>query len=119
MVVQADDVPGYRLLNQHSLTGLEGHGIGDLYVLGRPNVAHFHALGVAPRADPNKGYPVPVFRIHIGLDFENKAREIALPGIDQARLGGPGQRLGGPLNKIVQHLPNTEIAQGGPEKNRG
>ena len=45
-------------------------------------MAHLHALAVLARADPHKGNPVAVARVHVGLDFENKATELGFCRID-------------------------------------
>ena len=118
VVVQADDVARHRLLHQLPLAGLERHRVGDFHVLAQAHVAHFHALAVTPGAHPQKGDPVPMAGVHIGLDLEHKAAEDFLIGGHGAVSGIPRLRRRRPLDEVVEHLTHAKIAQRGAEKHR-
>ena len=81
-------------------------------------MAHFHALGVAPRANPQERYAVAMTGVHIGLYLEDETTERGLACRHLPGGGGAGQGRGRPADKIVQHLAHAEIAQGGTEEDR-
>ncbi|MNF59915.1 hypothetical protein D3C84_415170 [compost metagenome] len=119
VVVQADDVAGVGLLQHLALAGEEGQRVGDLQVLLDPHVAHLHALLVLARADAHEGDAVAVFRVHVRLDLEHEAGELLLGGLDNAFVGGAGQRFRRPVDDAVEHLVDAEVAQRGTEEHRG
>ena len=118
VIVQADDIPGYRLFYQFPLTGLESYRIGDLDILAQAHVTHLHALGITPGTHPHKGDAIPVARVHISLDLEHETAEPVLVSRDTALNSVPVQWFGSPPHKIIQHFPHPEITQGGTEEYR-
>ncbi len=87
VVVQADDVTGVGIFQPLAVAGEKGQRIGNLDVFFDAYMAHLHALFVLAGAHAHKGNAVTVARVHIGLYFEHKAREIVFRGQHFAFLG--------------------------------
>src|SRR5690606_27569182 len=75
VVVQTDDVTGERLFCVLPIPSHKRQRIRKTHVFRDTNVTGFHALVVAAGHNSDKSNPVPVLRIHICLDFEDKARK--------------------------------------------
>ena len=73
MIVKTNDISRHRLLDQHPLSGFKSHCVCYFDVFSSANMAHFHALGVAPRTNPYKGNSIAVLGVHIRLNFEDEA----------------------------------------------
>ena len=118
VVVDADNVAGKSLLNILTVPGHEHGGIGQGNPLADAVVHDLHTALEAARTDPDKGDPVPVGRVHIGLDLECKpGKAVFIRGhITRNRFSDPGRRRH--FHKCVQHLPDTEIIHRTAEKNR-
>ena len=80
---------------------------------------HFHPFFIPPRADAHKGDSISVLRVHIGLDFEDKARKSGLRCLHNAVMTFPGLRRWRPVNKIVQHLFDTKVTECSTKEYRG
>ena len=96
----------------HSVTGHEGHRIGNAYILTKALMANFHTLTVGTRAHPEKRDAISVPWIHVRLNFENKPGKSRLFRLDQSIVGCPGLGFGRQFNKSIQHLLYAKIAQG-------
>src|SRR5690625_6137242 len=81
-------------------------------------MAHLHALFIDARAHAHKGNAVPVAWVHVGLDFEHKTGKLLLACFDKSLFSGTSQRGRRPLNKVVEHLSHTKVAQRCAEKYR-
>ncbi len=118
VVVQADDVASIRFFQLLTLGGEEGQGVADAHVLAGTHVAHFHAFFVFAGADTHEGDTVAVLGVHVRLDLEHEAGEFLFHRLHGTLVGNPGQRLGGPIDHGIQHVVDTEVAQGGTEEHR-
>ncbi len=79
---------------------------------------HLHAAHEAARTDPHESDAVPMGGIHVRLDLEYDAGEFLFGGLHHALHGGLGARRRRKLDQRVEHLPHTEIVDGGAEENR-
>ena len=80
VVVQADDVAGVGLLHARAVLGHEDGGVTDLHVLADAVVADLHAFFVLSGADAQESNAIPMFGVHIGLNFEYKPGELFIRG---------------------------------------
>ena len=48
VIVQADDITGYCLLDHIALAGFKVYCVGNSYVLAEAHMAHFHAAMIVP-----------------------------------------------------------------------
>ena len=87
--------------------------------LSDPVVEDLHSPGELPRADPEKGDPVPVGEVHVRLDLEDEAREGRLQRRDHPGRRGPRAGRRGHLHEGLQELPDAEVVDGAPEKYGG
>ncbi len=106
------------LLDILAVTGHEHGRIGQGDALADAVVDDLHTALEPARADPDKSDPIPVGRVHIGLDFERKTGKAVLIWGHVARNGFPVARVGRHLHKGVQHLSDTEIIYSAAKKYR-
>src|SRR5690625_3686981 len=118
VIVQADDIPRDRLRYGAAITGHKRHRISDFHILANAHMAHLHALFIDARAHAHKGNAVPVAWVHVGLDFEHKTGKLLLACFHKSLFSGASQRGRRPLNKVVEHLSHTKVAQRCAEKYR-
>src|SRR5882672_2557340 len=69
-------------------------------------------------ADSYEGYPVPVARIQIGVNLENKSTEFFIFRTDRPISSGPALRHRGNADKTIQHFLDTKIINSRSEKHR-
>ena len=72
MIVYADNVPGKGLFHVFPVLGHEYGGIGKSDLFADPVVKYLHSAAELSGADPDKRDPVPMCRVHVGLDFKSK-----------------------------------------------
>ncbi len=90
VVGDADDVAGPGVLGELAVAGEEEHRVRHRHRLAGADVVQLHAALEVARAEPEEGDPVAVLGVHVGLDLEDEAGDLRLPGADRARLGGMG-----------------------------
>ena len=112
MVVDADDVASDGGVDVFALGGEEGERVRDFDVARKPHLAQFHPRGEGAGVDAHEGDAVAVFRVHVGLYFEDEAAEFCFFGRDGAGGGGAGARRWRVLGKAVQHFAHAEVADG-------
>ena len=112
MVVDADDVTGDGGVDVFAFGGEEGERVRDFDVAREAHLAQFHPRGEGAGVDAHEGDAVAVFRIHVGLYFEDEAAEFVFFRRDGAGGGGAGARRRRILGKAVQHFAHAEVADG-------
>ena len=112
MVVDADDVASDRGVDVFALGGEEGECVRDFDVARKPHLAQFHARGEGAGVDAHEGDAVAVFRVHVGLYFEDEAAEFRFFRGNGAGGGGAGARRRRVLGEAVQHFAHAEVADG-------
>ena len=71
-------------------------------------MGELHAAVEMARAEPDKGHPVAVLGVHVGLHLEDEARDLLLLRRNLARLGAGGLRLGREVADAVHQLLHAE-----------
>ena len=121
-VGQAHHVARERFFHHLAIAREEFHRAGETHFLARAHVAHQHVALEAAAADAQKGHPVAVARIHVGLDLEHEARELIRFRIDgrgfgRARARGQaGPRRGRHIQERVEEKLHAEIGHRAAEE---
>ena len=119
MVGNADDVTSPCFLGKLAVGGKEEYRVGDCHRFFAAHMGQLHAAFEVARGHAHKGNTVTMFWIHVGLDLENKARNLGFFGGDVARLGFLDLRLRAVLADAVHELLNAEAVDGGAKPDRG
>ena len=90
VIMNADDVAGKRFLNVAAILGHEHRGLVDLDILAQAVMANPDAGGEFTGADSEKGDPVPVGRVHVGLDLKDEPGKLLFRGVHHAGGGLAG-----------------------------
>ena len=90
----------------------QAQGFPRSHVLGRSTP------GKATRANPQKGHPIAVIRVHIRLDLENETRKGMLRGLDFSLIRGSRTRAGGQSQKAIEKGFHRVIGEGAAEEHR-
>ena len=80
--MEADDITGPGLFHRFSLLPKELLRRRETEPLTRACVRDLKSRLEAPRADPGKRDPIPVLRVHIRLNLEDKSRKRGIGGIN-------------------------------------
>ena len=118
MIGNADNVAGPGLVGQFAITGQEQHRIVQVHHLAAAHMLQFHAALEVPRTKPEKGNAVAVIGVHVGLDLEDEAADLALAGFDLPIDGRLRARRRRQLAKSFQQLAHAEIVDGTAEVDR-
>jgi hypothetical protein len=77
-----------------------------------------HAAFEVAAGHTQEGDAVAVRRVHIGLDLEDHAAELALVGLHHTLDGRPVAGLRRQVHQRVQHLAHAEVVDGRAEEHR-
>ncbi len=115
-VVQTHDVARPCRVDHRLLLGHESRGRRELHLLA---AAHVQVVAIAlerARADLHEGDAVAVVGVHVGVDLEDEARHLRLPGLHGTRLGGRRTRRGSDAHEALQELAHAEVIDRRPEE---
>jgi len=97
----------------------EEHRVGDRQFLVRAHIAQLHAAAELAGAEAHKGNAVAMVGVHVGLDLEYEACDLALVGKDRLRLGRLRPGLGRPITQRPQQFGDADGLEGRTENDRG
>ena len=99
---QADDVAGICFFHHLALVGEKFIGDGQADGFAQPGMVHHHVTLETAAANAQESHAVPMFGIHVGLNFEDEAGEFVVDGVDTAVITRIRARPRSKLHKIIQ-----------------
>ena len=119
VIMNADDVAGICLFDIGAVLRHKNCGIGERYFLADAVMNNFHAALKLSRTNPHKSDAVAVRRIHIGLDFKDKAGKVIFIRAQRFWLLSGRATGGGAIStKASSKFLDAEIVDGAAEENR-
>ena len=117
-VEDTDNVSRISLAQDLSVAGHQLLRLGQPLDPSALDVLDVHADIVFARADADKGDPVSVGLVHIGLNLEDEGRESVFHGVHRALVRHAGRRRGRHLQEVLQKDLDTEVVERGAKKYR-
>ncbi len=110
VIMQTNDVTRPCRLCLRTFARKKCHGIAYPNIFAESDVFHFHTLLILTRTNPHKSDSVPMFWVHICLNFEHKTRKLTAIRVNYASTGISRQRRWRKFNKAFQHLLHSKIS---------
>ena len=112
-VKEAHDVSGVCLIDDGAVIGHHGRARGELELATALHVVGIHAALELAGADAHEGDAVAVVLVHVGLDLEDKAREIVARGLHRltGELVGVGARRGGKAQELLEEGLHAKVGE--------
>ncbi len=118
VIMNADDIARICLFDIRAVLRHKNCGIGERHFLADTVMNNAHAALKLSRADPHKSNTVAVRRIHVGLDFKNKAGKIIFIGVNISCRCRAGERRRSDFHESVEKFLNAEIVNSAAEEYR-
>lgn len=119
-IVVADDpdhIAWPCAIDGFAVTREETLGVGESDGLAGSVLCDGHIPLELPGDDTDESDAIPVFRVHVGLDFEDKAGECFVGGGDHPIATGPWRGRRGHLEEGIEEELDAKVIHGAPEEN--